>query len=95
MSLHRKLSGIASLVCGAFTPSRLSRSVTQASKLGYLAVARHAFERGLRINPHHPLLLDRLLDVTLALGDWEAAGQVSVVSATLLHEAPTYKLCAV
>jgi len=41
-----------------------------------LAVARHAFERGLRINPHHPLLLDRLLDVTLALGDWEAAGQV-------------------
>ena len=41
-------------------------------------MARHAFERGLRINPHHPLLLDRLLDVTLALGDWEAAGQVRV-----------------
>ena len=54
----------------------LPMTLIQASKLGYLAVARHAFEAGLRINAHHPLLLGRLLDVTLALGDWEAAGQV-------------------
>jgi hypothetical protein len=53
----------------------------QATKLGRLAIARHAFERGLRINPNHPLLLGRLLDVALALGDWEAAGQVMDLAA--------------
>lgn len=49
----------------------------QASELGSWALARHAFERGLRINSSHVLILERLLEVLLRLGDWEAAGQLA------------------
>ena len=49
----------------------------QASELGSWALARHAFERGLRINSSHVLILERLMEVLLRLGDWEAAGQLA------------------
>ena len=49
----------------------------QASELGYWALARHAFECGLRINSRHVLILERLLEVLLRLGDWEAAEQLA------------------
>jgi len=49
----------------------------QASGLGYLSVARHAFESGLRINSRHTLILERLMEVLLNLGDWEAAAQLA------------------
>jgi hypothetical protein len=52
--------------------------------LGLLGVARAAFERGLAINAAHPLVLGKLTEVLLALGDWHAAAHV--VRWTLRHE---------
>ena len=49
----------------------------KACELGRLSVARHAFECGLRINSRHMLLLERLMEVLLKLGDWEAAAQLA------------------
>lgn len=40
-----------------------------ALRLDRLAEARFAAEQGLRVNPRHPLLLELLLEVSLALGD--------------------------
>lgn len=50
---------------------------SQAAELGSWPLARHAFERGLCINSCHVLILERLLEVLLRLGDWEAAGQLA------------------
>lgn len=44
----------------------------QASELEQWGVARHSFESGLRCSPRHRILISKLLDVLLALGDWNA-----------------------
>lgn len=51
-------------------PHSLRRRVAAlALRLGRLSEARFAAEQGLRVNARHPLLLELLLEVSLALGD--------------------------
>jgi calcineurin-binding protein cabin-1 len=48
-----------------------------ASRRNLLHLARHALERGLVARPNHPLLLEDLAEVLLAVGDYPACAHVA------------------
>ena len=48
----------------------------QAFDLGQWALARRVLEMGLRCNPRHQLMLQRLAEVLVLLGDWAPAREV-------------------
>ena len=48
----------------------------QAYDLGQWALARRVLEMGLRCNPRHLLMLQRLAEVLVLLGDWGPARDV-------------------
>ncbi len=52
--------------------SLVSSSLLQASELEQWGIARHAFESGLRCNPHHYVIQNKLLEVLLQLADWQS-----------------------
>jgi hypothetical protein len=54
-----------------------------AARRGLLYLARHALERGLGIHPRHPLILEDLAEVLLAVGDFPACRHVAGLVATL------------
>ncbi len=45
----------------------------QAAECGLWGVARNVFEHGLARHPRHALMLEKLVEVVLQLGDWHAA----------------------
>lgn len=58
-------------------PSRLScEGAAQAAELGQWGLARALFEHGLRGSPRHTPLAERLAEVLLQLGDYQAAAAV-------------------
>ena len=48
----------------------------QAFDLGQWALARRVLEMGLRCNPRHLLMLQRLAELLVLLGDWTPARDV-------------------
>jgi tetratricopeptide (TPR) repeat protein len=53
-----------------------------------LNVARTAFERGLKLRPHHPLFLDKLCEVAFAIGDFDACRSAADMLLTLAPAHP-------
>lgn len=45
----------------------------QAAECGLWGAARNVFEHGLARHPRHALMLEKLVEVLLQLGDWHAA----------------------
>ena len=45
----------------------------QAAECGLWGAARNVFEHGLARHPRHALMLEKLVEVLLQLGDWPAA----------------------
>jgi hypothetical protein len=56
---------------------------SQAAELGIWGLSRAVFERGLACNTRHPLLLEKLMEVVLHIGDWDAAAHLA---ARILHQ---------
>lgn len=48
-------------------------SHAQAAELGRWGVARTIFEHGLRRHPKHAVMAEKLVEVLMQLGDWQAA----------------------
>ena len=59
----------------------------QAAEAGYWAAARSAFERGLALDPAHPTMADKLLQLLLHVGDGGAAG---ALAAAMLRRNPRH-----
>ena len=45
----------------------------QAAELGRWGVARMVFEHGLQQHPKHAVMAEKLVEVLVQLGDWQAA----------------------
>lgn len=45
----------------------------QAAELGRWGMARTVLEHGLRRHPKHAIMAEKLVEVVLQLGDWQAA----------------------
>ena len=58
--------------CDASFDKHFSQCV-QAAELGRWGVARTVLEHGLRCHPKHAIMAEKLVEVLLQLGDWQAA----------------------
>ena len=63
----------------------------QAAEAGYWAAARSAFERGLELDPQHPTMADKLLQLLLHVGD---AGAAATLAAAMLRRNPRHTAAA-
>lgn len=68
-----------------------SLACLKAAEAGYWALARNAFERGLELDPQHPTLSDKLLQLLLHVGD---GGAAAAVAAALLRTTPRHACAA-
>ncbi len=59
----------------------------QAAELGRWGVARTVFEHGLQRHPKHAVMAEKLAEVQVQLGDWQAA---QPALARLLGKDPTH-----
>ena len=59
----------------------------QAAELGRWGVARTVFEHGLQQHPKHAVMAEKLVEVQVQLGDWEAA---QPALARLIAKDPTH-----